>query len=357
MLKVIRNKLSILPRLGVHTLDWHVRYALGKTPSPMACGIYMTNDCNLRCEFCNIWRKKVRVTIERDKVLNLVRELGKAGCFYLSFAGGEPLLVPHLAETVAEAKVSGVGYTHVVTNGYALTRANVLRLSEAGLDEVSISIDGPAEIHNAKRGRDKAYERVVAGIKLFKSHAPHIKIVLNTILTFTSPCDCLHAVELAEKFDIHAKIQPYNCHPAFESDRSLARDDRKAESVDLKAAKRVVNALLSSSCVVNSDVFLKAVPDYLKTGRGQLFKDKPCIYGHHHVEIDESGKVFPCLEGMSWENGFDMSGGLKKLLASKEYRQAVANLKDCKGCERTMYICYYEPRISFPLWNLLRISK
>ncbi len=357
MLKIIRNKLGILPWLGVRALSWHVQHALGKTPSPLACGIYLTNQCNLRCEFCNIWRKKAKATIDRDKALTLVRELGELGCFYLSFVGGEPLLVPYLFDAIRAAKTSDIHYTHVVTNGQTLTKEVATEFSSTGLDEISISIDGPEQVHDSKRGRLGAYQKAVAAISHLQQHAPEIKIVLNTILSFTAPQDCLHAVALAKERGIHVKIQPYNCHPAFETEGDIATDERQISEEKLQQARETVQTLLHSPQVVNSQAFLQATPKYLETGRGTLFKDRPCLFGYHHLEVAETGQVFPCLEGMEWKNGYNGAGRLRELLGSGEYRKAVYDLKHCKGCERTMYICYYEPRISFPIWNLIRPAK
>ena len=87
-----------------------------------------------------------------------------------------------------------------------------------------------------------------------------------------------------------------------------------------------------------------------------IFSNSDCLFGYHHIEILEDGRIFPCLEGLNWQGGIEFDGNLKTITSSQGYAQILKNLKKCKGCRNSYYICYYEPRISFPLKNFIRFN-
>lgn len=113
---------------------------------PMHLDVEISNRCNLRCTFCD----KLPV-LSRDQLgdmdLQLYRRIldeGEAGRLFglkLSYRG-EPLLHPNLVEMVAYAKAKGVLDVYFNTNGMLLTQEMSHRLIDAGLDRISISIEG-----------------------------------------------------------------------------------------------------------------------------------------------------------------------------------------------------------------------
>lgn len=71
--------------------------------------------------------------------------------FALLFQWGEPLLHPRFAELANEAARRGVR-TLVTTNGTLLDERRIALLLGAGLDRVTVSVDGDAATHEAVRG-------------------------------------------------------------------------------------------------------------------------------------------------------------------------------------------------------------
>lgn len=125
---------------------------------PMHLDVEISNRCNLRCTFCD----KLPV-LSRDQLgdmdLQLYRRIldeGEAGRLFglkLSYRG-EPLLHPNLVEMVAYAKAKGVLDVYFNTNGMLLTQEMSHRLIDAGLDRISISIEGtdPEVFERERRG-------------------------------------------------------------------------------------------------------------------------------------------------------------------------------------------------------------
>jgi cyclic pyranopterin phosphate synthase len=111
--------------------------------------ISVTDRCNLRCPYCmprEVFGPEFPF-LERDKLLSfeeittVVRVAAAHGVTKVRLTGGEPLLrreLDHLVEMLA--RVQGVSDIALTTNGLLLARY-AQRLSDAGLDRVTVSLD------------------------------------------------------------------------------------------------------------------------------------------------------------------------------------------------------------------------
>ncbi len=353
MQSLIFKKRDNFADLFWRTITWHLRYLLTKKPSPLACGLYITSRCNFRCKFCNIWRKETTDTLSLDKAKAIVDNLSSIGCFYFSISGGEPLLFNEIFELLQYARKTRIKYLHMVTNGYLLDANKAAQFGKIGIDEISISIDGPESFHDHNRGMCGAYAKALAAIENLKNHAPRVNIVLNAIFSPEAPSECLHIVELARKFNVYAKVQPLNQHPLFNKENHNTVSLQRISPSEIKNA---VTILRKETRVINSNIFLDNIYNFFCDRERLIFKNSPCLFGYHHIEILEDGRVFPCLEGLNWEGGFELNGELRVILNSPEYGNILNRLKRCTGCQRNYYICYYESRIAFPIQNFLKYS-
>jgi MoaA/NifB/PqqE/SkfB family radical SAM enzyme len=103
-----------------------------------------TNRCNLVCRTCmrNAWEEPQGVmAVETwDRVIESLKVLpSRPKVFFGGF--GEPLLLPHIAEMVTQAK-SVAGSVELITNGILLTEERSRELIKAGLDMLWVSLDG-----------------------------------------------------------------------------------------------------------------------------------------------------------------------------------------------------------------------
>lgn len=115
----------------------------------------VTERCDTACGFCAYDARLRRPRREADP-----GELLRVGALLaawrrdvlLSFLGGEPFLWPPLVEVTAALRALGlrVGLT---SNGRALAEPRWRRFCLESLDELTLSIDGPPEVHDALRGR------------------------------------------------------------------------------------------------------------------------------------------------------------------------------------------------------------
>lgn len=59
--------------------------------NPLYASYKITNKCNFRCKFCNVWYEKTPI-LDTEGAIGVLDNLERAGVFLLSLEGGEPLL-------------------------------------------------------------------------------------------------------------------------------------------------------------------------------------------------------------------------------------------------------------------------
>lgn len=112
----------------------------------------LSNCCNLRCRQCFAGATGDASTIIDQKTLyrgiDRIRQFGRIA---IRFGGGEPLLVPFLADLIRHCTDLGIP-VDLTSNGMLLNEAAVHSLSEAGLRGLTISMDGMEATHDFFRG-------------------------------------------------------------------------------------------------------------------------------------------------------------------------------------------------------------
>ena len=105
--------------------------------------IALSYDCNLACAHCNIALQKVpgRSELSDRDVVRAIRQLKKAGGFYVTFTGGEVLLKRDRLREIIKASGRNSMLYQVQTNGVLLTEALCRELKDMGVDNVQISFD------------------------------------------------------------------------------------------------------------------------------------------------------------------------------------------------------------------------
>jgi MoaA/NifB/PqqE/SkfB family radical SAM enzyme len=109
---------------------------------PFYASYKITNKCNMRCKFCNVWMEKTPVLSTED-VFKVLDNLGNSSITLLSLEGGEPLRRKDLGEILRYAYTKPF-YLFFTTNGLLLDRAPMEEYGKY-IDYLHISID---EAHN-----------------------------------------------------------------------------------------------------------------------------------------------------------------------------------------------------------------
>lgn len=127
-----------------------------------------SNKCNFSCPHCFTKSGagefgETRLTLEDVK--RLADEADALGAYEIDIQGGEPLLNQDLFKLL-EAIDTRRFYVYVTTNGWFLDKKMAERLSAAGVDRVSVSIDAfSAEEHDKFRNKEGSFEQCIKALE------------------------------------------------------------------------------------------------------------------------------------------------------------------------------------------------
>ena len=157
---------------------------------PMGAVYEATMRCNLHCEFCYVgdllniegeWRQELTLDA-------LDKAFPDRSGFQISLTGGEIFMRKDIMSVLDLFRDKGYACGYITTNGTIITeeRAEALAdLAAAGfLKHISVSIDGPGEMHDVARGLKGTFERTTAGLRRLQAaarrkHAP-LRVSINT---------------------------------------------------------------------------------------------------------------------------------------------------------------------------------
>ena len=119
---------------------------------PLLVDIELSSVCNLKCPMCytitDEFKKHVNVTkMDWELFQKIIDEIkGNVPAIRLSLRG-EATLHPKFIEAIQYAKAHGVKEVSMLTNGSKLTEPFFIQMAEAGIDWITISIDGTGDTY------------------------------------------------------------------------------------------------------------------------------------------------------------------------------------------------------------------
>jgi PqqA peptide cyclase len=166
-----------------------IRY--GSPPGPRELLIDPTYHCNLDCVSCKCTQIAHEFPRERELSLEeykgIFSQFKALGGKTVSIYGGEPLLARDLPETIRAAKALGLR-TMMATNGLLLNDERIVSLSGAGLDLLSISVDGVGKTYEQIAGRDR-FEQLTRSLRTLSRLQTDKRVSLKT---------CVHSTVLRQ---------------------------------------------------------------------------------------------------------------------------------------------------------------
>ncbi|MCI5130143.1 MAG: radical SAM/SPASM domain-containing protein [Candidatus Electrothrix sp. EH2] len=154
---------------------------------PLLVDLELSSLCNLHCPMCytitDEFKKKVNTTLMSwDLYTKIIDEIsGKVPAIRLSLRG-EAFLHPKFIDCISYAKKKGIGEVSTLTNGSRLSSAFSEAIIDAGIDWITISVDGVGEVYEKIRTPIK-FDELVEKISLIKElkkqkgmHRPVVKV-------------------------------------------------------------------------------------------------------------------------------------------------------------------------------------
>ncbi|MEC9205945.1 MAG: GTP 3',8-cyclase MoaA [Pseudomonadota bacterium] len=112
--------------------------------------ISVTDKCNFRCRYCmprenfdrNYEFLKRSELLSFEEIIRLTKIFKLIGLKKIKLTGGEPLLRKNIEKLVEGIRLNtNINQISITTNGSLLNRTNILKLKNAGLEGITISLD------------------------------------------------------------------------------------------------------------------------------------------------------------------------------------------------------------------------
>ena len=286
---------------------------------PIGAVYEATMRCNLHCEFCYVidflniegeWRQEM--TLDR-----LREAFPDQPGFQVSLTGGEIFMRKDIMSVLDLFREKGYSCGYLTTNGTIINeeRAEALAdLAAAGfLKHISVSVDGPGELHDRARGLKGTFERTCAGLRRLqeaarRKHAP-LRVSINTTVAQES-LEALDAmVDVADELGVDAiglnHLMYSTPEEVAETVRLIGADDPSViatyvtpdPGLNVARVKQQV-AALAEKCRQRNVLF-----DYRPKVHPQLIEnyytpgaklEGRCLYPFLHARVGFSGKVYFC---------------------------------------------------------------
>ncbi|SFM48939.1 radical SAM protein [Thermodesulforhabdus norvegica] len=291
--------------------------------------IEVTRRCNARCVFCDYWKTKGPESLCPDYG-HIVKKFNP---LHVTITGGEPLLRKDLEAIVRRiVEQNRFVYINCITNGILLNREKALKLWEAGLSQISVSLDFPDSRHDALRNVPGLWN--------------HIKELMKTLPSTGIDNLCFNTVIMRDNLDVletiagiahdHGWKVSFSTYNPFKNKNF----DHKLDSQFLNRLEETILRLIYLKSryrnITNSDYYLLRIVDYVKNGG-----IPGCLAGLKWAHISPDGMVRRCSE--------------KEILG----RWQDLNLKAIPqtGCRECWYACRGEAEAPLDLKRIIELNR
>jgi MoaA/NifB/PqqE/SkfB family radical SAM enzyme len=163
---------------------------------PMGAVYEATMRCNLHCEFCYVgdllnlegeWRQELPLDA-------LEKAFPASDNFQISLTGGEIFMRKDIMSVLDLFRRKGYACGYLTTNGTIIDEERAEALADLAakgfLKHISVSVDGPRDLHDAARGLKGTFERTTAGLKRLQDAARRkgapLRVSINTTVAHES---------------------------------------------------------------------------------------------------------------------------------------------------------------------------
>lgn len=301
--------------------------------------------CNLRCTYCYAGggsyggaARLMDPALARRAARHLVEASGDRDSVTLVLFGGEPLLnLPAIEAAVLEAEAAAAQHgkqlvVSLTTNGTRFT-PQVLDFLREHPVSLSVSIDGPPDLHDANRrfagsAGGSTYDAILAGLQTLRAHLPRPPAARVTL----QPGQWSRVVEVFDHVDrlgfLEVGIAPVS--PVDATLLPTAEQERTLLDGFAALAERFVREARAGTLLPFSNLL-----DVLARLHVGQVKDVPCGAGLGYLAIDSEGSFYLChrLAGIDrfrvgdLEHGVDHAGIRQRL-----DEQAQPRMDGCSRC-------------------------
>lgn len=320
-----------------------------KKPKHLGVWLHITNQCNLRCTYCYVWKTpdKMNADIAKRSVRKIVRSAKKHGFEKITFkfSGGECLLelpivldLVSLARKLAQRAKIETDFV-VLTNGVLLSQkvANILKKEKI---RAAVSLDGLKKYHDAQRifpSGKGSFKFVERGIKNLQK----AKVLFNVSVTITSK-------NVENIPDLTKYLLENNIPFAFNFYRENPYAEEKLEGDD----KKLVESLKKAYKIIYENPprysLVNGLLDRVVFKRPHLYT---CGMGNSYIVVRQDGKLVSCQMTLEKPIGSIGDKDLVKTMKEGNFVRpknlTVEGKIPCKDCQWKYICCGGCPLLTF----------
>lgn len=317
---------------------------------PYKMNFAVTNRCNSRCKTCNTWKYYKLHPEKKDKELklsevikifkNLPNTIG-----WMSLTGGEPFLRKDFSEILFSAikYIPHLAFISIPTNGSVKEKikddiTKILAVNHPSI-YVTVSIDGPPDIHDKIRGVKGAFDLAWVTYTDLKNLAKNTKnffVGLEvTISRFNTPHLYSFTKDLVEeghRISFNLAHNAYLYKNPENTQKIISHKDSQIPTLLIDYIKKL--NFFSSENIIKK-LFYGLALSYLKDPTKMVL---PCAALKASLAMDPYGNVYPCL---MWDRAIgnlrESEYKLSNILSSYELKRTRHEIKNgkCPNCWTT----------------------
>ncbi|HEX2959280.1 MAG TPA: radical SAM protein [Chitinispirillaceae bacterium] len=285
---------------------------------PVLLHYYITNRCNSRCSFCSIWQDRPKFDAAIKDVEKNLKAAWNAGCSFVDFTGGEPLLhndLPFFLEIAKE-----IGFITSVTTNCILFPERAPQLA-GKVDLLHFSLDADTrDVHDTLHGV-KSFDRVIESIDI----ARKFHLIPDLLFSYSS--------ENIDHFSgVIATAQKKRIIVILDPIFALSGPETISPNTHEKA----------KTLARKKGVYLNMAHLKLRSLGGNHVREPHCKAVETVVVILPDNKLaLPCYHHRS--HCIPIDGKLDKLLVSDMWSEALKRQGTYSFCESCHINCYFDP--------------
>ncbi len=266
---------------------------------PYSGSVELTHRCNLSCRHCYQFAPRDG-ELDTAQWIGVLEDLAGAGCLFLGFTGGEPLLREDLPELISAAAEMGYVLT-IQTNGVLVDAPFARMLGRLPTLRADVSVYGatPAT-HDGLTGVEGSFAAALHGIRLLREHG------VPTLMKVTVGNFNLEEVEdmarLARELDTKAVFSSliFPRNDRNDAPASLRLDDAGLERYIRFESEHMLDDLgellgEEAGRLTREDLIRYLTGCVADTARGREKNKHSCGGGRTAFSINPYGDVYPCV--------------------------------------------------------------
>ncbi len=287
--------------------------------APVILNLELTTECPYACSHCYKQRYLGSRSLRLERMKEIILDASAVGVKKILLSGGEPMLYDHLYDVLQLCKDHQI-YTCLSTGGYSFQKDTALKIKEAGLGLLYVSLNGSNESVNrfVRDGYQSAIDAIIVAGQI------DMPVRVNWVATENVIDDIKELIKLLKRHNVKGidvlRYKPFD--ETCDAKYSLKNDslERLAEII-----KKSDFDIAVESCYFELRQLLN-----MKITNPIL---KGCSAGRYSLTCNADGFYQPCSHVEGKDNRYlSISDYWRKSKDLVSFRENNRNLPGCEQC-------------------------